>query len=321
MTQEEQAGIIGLSLIDNQLRIVEGVKQLPNEFEVTQLAQGRVRQPFNFDVFADKNMPRRFAEDISRLYETQDFKVKDVAFSLDSRMVFVKKISVDAQLEPDLLKDQIKWEVGQFTVSPVKDYIVDFENLNSNTNGSLSSMLVVVVRKKIVKFLKELFKHTDLRLKVIDVDVFSAQRALQLNYEYNIEDKICLLSIEENKIYLSILKGKSFFLTYDVPLQDEKGVELSIESTARLISKELRRIILDNQLGKGVEDLSDIFLYGDAVEDGLLEELQNSYDVHIDKANPFRKIKLPARIKEDEAVQSRFERYMVPIGAALRGIE
>jgi len=321
MTQQEQTGIIGVSLVDNQLRIVEGVKQLPNEFEITQLAQGRVRQPFNFDVFADKNMPRRFAEDISRLYETQNFKVKDVAFSLDSRMVFVKKVSVDSQLEPDLIKNQVKWEVEQFAISPVKDYVVDFEKLNVDTNGSLSNMLVVVVRKKIVKFLKELFKHTDLRLKVIDVDIFSAQRALQLNYEYKNGDKICLLNIDESKIYLSILKGGNFFLTADIPLQDDKGIRLTTEATARLISKELRRIILDNQLGKGVEDLNDIFLFGDAVEDELLEELQNSYDVHIDKANPFRKIKVPQRIKDDEAIQSRYERYMVAIGAALRGIQ
>lgn len=321
MTQDESIEILGISLIDDQLRIVEGKRPSTKEFQITQIAQGRIRQPFNFEVFSDKNMPRRFAEDITRLYETQNFQVKDVAFSLDSRMVLVKKLSIDRNLDVDKIEDHVKWEVRQFAISPVDRYIIDFEELNSNADGPLNSMLVVVVRKKIVQFLRQVFKHTDLRLKVVDVDIFSAQRALQLNYDYNKSDKIGLINVEEKKIHFSILKGRSFFLTQDGPsLKKNNNLEISEESTTRLISKELRRIIMDHQLGKGVEDLNEIFLYGEAVEDGVLEGLQNSYDVHIDRANPFRKIKLLSQAKED-ITQARSERYMISVGAALRGIQ
>ena len=319
MAQDEKTGILGISLIDDQLRIVESVRLSQNEFEVTQLAQGRIRQRFDFSVFTDKNMPRRFADDITRLYKTQNFKEKKVAFSLDSRMVLVKKIAIDRSLEEELIKGQVKWEVQQFSISPVNEYVIDYEPIHANTNGPFNNMLVVVVRKKIVKFLKEVFKHTDLQLKVVDVDIFSAQRALQLNYDYNNSDKVCLINIEENKIHFSLLHGRSFFLTQEVSTLDNQDIDLNTQSITRLISKELRRIILDHQLGKKIEDLNDIFLYGDAVEDELLEGLQNSYDVHIDRANPFRKIKLNAQI--EDVIQSRSERYMVSVGAALRGMQ
>jgi Tfp pilus assembly PilM family ATPase len=92
------------------------------------------------------------------------------------------------------------------------------------------------------------------------------------------------------------------------------------DSATRLISKELRRIILDNQLGRGIEDLKEIFLYGEAVEDKVLEGLQNSYDVRIDRANPFKKVKLMASAR-DELNRERAERFMVSVGAALRGIQ
>jgi len=321
MTQQENAGILGMSLIDKQLRIVEG-RKLASEIQISKLAQGRIRHQFGFDVFDDKGMPRKIAEDIIRLIETQDFEVKDVAFSLDSRMVLVKKLEVDKELEGDKLKDHINWEVSQFAISPIDEYVIDYEVLKPGSNGTLNNVLVVVVRKRIVHFLKQIFKHTDLKLKVIDVDVFSAQRALQVNYDYNSDDKVGLIAIEDKRIHFSILEGRNLFLTQDVSLfQDSTNADTKDEtSTTRIISKELRRIILDHQLGKSIEDLNEIILYGESVEDQLLEELQNNHDVHIDRANPFKKIKLVNETKE-EINNSRSERFMISVGAAIRGIQ
>jgi len=319
MAPDEGAGILGISLVHDQVRIVEGVKLSANEFQVNKVAHGRVRQAFTFDVFEDKNMPRRFAEDIMRLCEAHKIEVKNAAFSLDSRMVMVKRLAIDRELKLDDLREHVEWEVRQFVISPVDEYVVDFEQLHTDENGDLNSILVVVVRKKVVQFLKKLFKHTDLKLKVVDVDVFSAQRALQVNYDSNSSDKICLIDVEGKKIHFSILKGRNFFLTHEVSTSENGAAEDGLSLT-RLISKELRRIILDHQLGKGVEDLNEVYLYGEAVDDSVLEGLQNAYDVHIDCANPFRRIKLLAQAKEDVS-QTRGERYMISVGAALRGIQ
>jgi Tfp pilus assembly PilM family ATPase len=320
MAEEESTGILGISLVDDQLRMVEGRKKL-NEFQISQITQGRVRQPFTFEVFADKNMARRFAEDVTRLYETQKFQVKQAAFSLDSRMVLIKRFPVDKGLTEGNLQEHIFWEVNQFAISPIDEYIIDFEQLKSNSDGNLSYMLVVVVRKKIVAFLREIFKHTNLQLKVVDVDIFSAQRALQINYDYGHKDRIGLIDVEEKKLHFSILEGENYYLSQDVAFPLNSGpLEIQEESKTRLISKELRRIILDHQLGKRVEDLDEIFLYGEAVEDNVLEGLQNTHDIRIDRANPFRKVKLVAQAKE-AAAETRVERFMISVGAALRGIQ
>jgi Tfp pilus assembly PilM family ATPase len=321
MAQEGNGAILGIALIDDQLRIVEGHKK-SDEFQVSQIAQGRVRQSFNFGVFGDHNVARRFGEDIKRLVETREFQVKDAAFSLDSSMVLIKRIPVDAMLDPKELEDHVFWEVRQFSISPLKEYIVDFESLNSETADQKPGfILVVVVRKKIVEFLKQVFKHTGLNLKVVDVDIFSAQRALQLNYDYNQSNRIGLIDLEEKKVNFCILEGRNYYFSQEVPFpavgNDNDKWD---DSATRLISKELRRIVLDNQLGNGVEDLKEIFLYGEAVEDKVLEGLQNSYDVRIDRANPFKKIKLMTHARE-ELNQERSERFMISVGAALRGIQ
>lgn len=317
MVEDESKRILGVSLIEDQLRMVEGRRSF-DEFHITGLAQGRTRQQFDFEGFGDKNTPRRFAEDITRLYEAQDFQARQAAFSLDSRMVLVKKFPVDDKLKKNKIKEQVHWEVGQFTISPVSEYVVDYEELNAN--GSYHDMLVVVVRKKIVEFLKNIFKNTDLRLKVIDVDIFSAHRALQINYDYDNIEQIGLIDVQERRINFSILKGRKFFLSRDVAFPSVNSGDSLPESATRLISKELRRIILDHQLGQRVEDLNEIFLYGESVEDRVLEELQNSYDVRIERADPFKKVKLLTKAKE-KLGDGRTEPYMISVGAALRGIQ
>jgi Tfp pilus assembly PilM family ATPase len=321
MASDDTRGILGISLIDDQLRIVEGERR-NNELQITRVAHGRVRQPFTFEVFSDKNMPRRFADDITRLCDTQLFEVKQASFSLDSRMVLIKKIPVDKSIDENALPDHIIWEVRQFAISPIKEYIVDFEHLDGgDDNGSLDYLLVVVVRKRVVEFLKQMFRHTSLNLQFIDVDIFSAQRALLLNYDYVTAAKIGLIDIEEKKVNFAILQGRNFCLSHDAAITIANHNEDNWKDSAvRMIAKELRRVILDHQLGRGVEDLSEIFLYGEAVEDGIVEGLQNSYDVRIDRANPFKKVKLTPELRE-KLNQQRSERFMISLGAALRGIQ
>ncbi|MCG8606198.1 pilus assembly protein PilM [bacterium] len=321
MTQEVSAGILGISLIEDQLRIVEGRKEA-EEFQVTRVAHGRVRHVFNLEAIADKNMSRRFAEDINRLYATQDFDARNAAFSLDSSMVLIKKIPVDEQLTDPEIGQQIQWEVGQFTIADVEEYIIDYEEiLSQSRNGSIKEILVVVVRKKIVESLRRVFSHSDLQLKVVDVDLFSAQRALQQNYDYNQSERIGLIDIEDKKAHFSILSGRSYHLSQEVffPANNHQ-MDNKEETAARIISKELKRIVMDEQIGKGVEDLSEIYLYGEAVEDKVVERLQNSYNIRINRANPFKKVRMGSQVA-DEINETRPERFMISVGAALRGIQ
>lgn len=317
MNTQESLGFLGISLIEDQLRIAEGIKSA-NEFQVSHLTQGRVRQPFNFEVFSDNSVVRRFAEDVNRLYETQDFEFKQTSFSLDSRMVMIKKLPVDKALTGEKLHDHVIWEVNQFLISPLEEYVIDFEPLDTDSNDKFDEILIVVVRKKIIEFIKTVFNQTNLALKAIDVDIFSAQRSLQVNYDYENTQRIGLIDVEEKKLNFLILDGQKYFISQDVIFSaNNRSVDLNEDSKATLISKELRRIILDHQLGRSIEDLDEIFLYGEALEDELLEDLQNTYDVRIDRANPFKRVKLTSQAKE-AAHQIKGERFMISVGAALK---
>jgi Tfp pilus assembly PilM family ATPase len=313
-------GMIGISIRDTTLRMAETV-QVGGEFRISRLSQGRVRTPFNFSSFKNHTLIRRYAEDINRLYETADFQVSTGVFILDATMVLIKKIPVDASLQGERLKDHMHWEVAQCVVNPKEEYIIAFERLPSGPEQGSAEVVIVVARRLIIDFLKEMFNNTDLRLRAIDVDVFAAQRAFVQNYEQNENEFVALVDLRNDNFQFSVFKGEMFLLSQDVDYQIEPRGDSSKrddEHLARIISKELRRIIIDQKLGKSVEDMHAIYLYGDGVTDQIVEALQNTHNVRIDRANPFKKIKLASQ-GGDPVMQSQPETFVVPVGAALKG--
>jgi Tfp pilus assembly PilM family ATPase len=201
-------------------------------------------------------------------------------------------------------------------------YIIDFEPLPAENGKDYKQVVVVVARRMVIDYLKEIFKNTDLQLRAIDVDVFAAHRVLMGNYEVNDDEYVALIDVRKDNLQFSIIKGATFYLSQDLEHHQDGESETGKrgdEHKARLISKELRRLIIDYKLGKSVEDMNAVYLYGDGVTDGVMEALQNTHNVRIDRANPFKKIKLASQ-GSDPIFQSQPETFVIPVGAALKGL-
>jgi len=54
------------------------------------------------------------------------------------------------------------------------------------------------------------------------------------------------------------------------------------------------------------------------VKDDILENLQNTYNIRIDRANPFRRLLFAPNVSVDENIWSRPETFTVCVGSALR---
>jgi Tfp pilus assembly PilM family ATPase len=321
MTTAGTQGMVGISIRDTTLRMAEAAR-VAGESRISRLSQGRVRTAFNFVSLQDQSLIRRYAEDINRLYETADFQISSGVFILDANMVMIKKVPIDANLQGQRLKDHVRWEVEQLMINPLDHYILDFEPLPADNGKDYKQVVVVVARRMVIDYLKEIFKNTDLQLQAIDVDVFAAQRVLAGNYEVNEDEYVALIDVRKENLQFSIIKGTTFHLSQDLDYHQEgesETMKRDDEHRARLISKELRRIIIDYKLGKSVEDMHAIYLYGDGVTDAILEALQNTHNVRIDRANPFKKIKLASQ-GSDPIFQSQPETFVIPVGAALKGL-
>ena len=281
----------------------------------------RGRFPFSFESIEDRSTISILRDDINTLYETSGFSSNQIALSIDSDFVLIKKIPIDATLQQDELREHINWEISQLMINDLDHFIIDYEVLDESQRMSHTKQIIVVsIRKSIVEYVRDIFADTDLRLNTIDVDVFSAQRMITDGSVFSPDQKIALIDIRNKNLQFSILHH-GFYLVVEVPYPMDEGVEMNTdkdEHMARIISKELRRIILDNKLGKSIEDMNEVFLYGDGVEDGIVEQLSQAHNVNLHRFNPFEKLTLSDSLNSVE-ITNHPESFVISLGAAIKG--
>jgi Tfp pilus assembly PilM family ATPase len=320
MAKDANRGVIGISIRDTALRMAE-LQPGNGEVKVTRVAQGKVKTPQHFTAFKNEALTHKLAEDLNRLYEVSSFQAQQATFTVDSNMVSIKKVPVDASLKGQRLQDHVHWEIEQCFINPRDEYIIDFEHVPATPDQEYAEAIIVAVRRSIVNFLKKVFRETDLRLSALEVDVFAAHRALSSNYEPEREVYTALIDLRKDNLQFAIIKDRLFLLVQEVdyPVEELGALHADEMFLPRLLSKELRRIILDHKLGKGVEEMRALYLHGDNISDQLVHALQETHKIRIERVNPFRKIKMEDQAA-DPLAQTRPEAFAVCVGAALKKI-
>lgn len=320
MTDGSQEPLLGVVIKDEKIKLIEVEATANNQYRINKITEGKLEHPLNSQAIVHNKYIDEFAEQLRSLIDKFAFNDRNAAFSLANQHVIIKKYPYDADFSDEELVDQVDWEVKQFSFSDKDDYIIDFEKLSSHHNGTQREMVIVAVREAVINYIKQIFSKANIRLKLIDTDVFAAIRAIQKNYECREGEIYSLICIEDKCIEFTLLKGINFFTTHSVQFEfeiDKPKSEIS-EDLSQLISKELRKILLDNKLGEKIENFNRIFLYGDRVQDDMLELLQNTYNVRIDRANPFRRLRFAQNVSVDEYIWSRPETFTICVGSALR---
>jgi len=314
---------LGIYIKDNNIKLIEVEGSSTQQFRINKIVQTKLETPLNIDTICNDHKLGKIGNQLYQIIRSYNLNTQNAIFTLGSQLTLVKKLPYDGDLSDNDLIDQVDWEVKEFSYSPEDEYIVDFQKLQLTSKRQFNEMLIVSVREKIVRHLKKLFSGGKIMVKVIDLDIFAAKRAIEVNYDLRVGDIIALVEINQDGLLFTIIEDKEFCLSQEVSVS-KLGLDISSlessdeEDITKVISKELRRIILDNKLGENIEGLNRIFLYGDLVKDNILESLQNNYNVRIDRANPFRRLLFAPNVSVDENIWSRPETFTVCVGAALR---
>lgn len=320
MTVGSNKPLLGVVIRDEKIKLIEIEATSSNQYRINKITESKLEHPFHAQVIVENQHIEDYAEELRDQIEKFGFNDRNAAISLSSNLVIIKKYPYDEDFSDEELVDQVDWEVKQFSFSEKDDYIIDFEKIKSDSGDSKREMVIVAVREAVIDYMKQIFKKANVRLRMVDTDVFAAIRAIQKNYECRDGEIYALICIEKDWMEFTILKGANFFANHSIPFEMEAGksdVELS-EDLSQLISKELRKLLLDNKLGEKIENFNRIFLYGDMVQDDTLELLQNTYNVRIDRANPFRRLRFAQNVSVDEYIWSRPETFTICVGLALR---
>lgn len=315
-----EEGLVGISICGNQLRMAEVVARSGNK-NISKVASCELKVPYAYDDIRKRENITAIAREIDNLYESGGFESNRASFSLDSEKVLIRKIPVDFPVDATDMRDHALWEASQVLINPLEDYIVDF-HVQKDSSGDENERIIVlvIVRKSIVDYLREIFASTKLHLRGVDVDIFAAQRVVENTYEFTEDSKVAMIDIRDKGVQFSILHY-GFFLEQAVELSTNIPEEKSErnEFLSRMISKEMRRLILDNKLGKSMDDMQEVFVYGEGVDADIIETLVSEHDVNLHRVNPFERITLE-KAPVDPDVTKHPEAYVASVGTAIKGL-
>jgi len=323
MNKVEDDVRFGIYLKRNNFKMVEVEKSSPNQFRINKLFQVNLDSSLDLNSIQSDFQMAEIGNQVHEIFNVFKTEPKKAIFTLENSFAIVKKIPVDSNLSKDEIVDQVNWEVKQFSYSPDDDYIVDFQELETSNEKPVEEIIIVSVRERIIKQLKRIFSTAKISVRVIDLDIFAAIRTVENNYDLKTGELVGLIEIDSHGIQFIILKDTKLYDSQEISLSqmgiEENNLEsVDVDEIAKIISRELKRIVQDHQLGESVETLNRIFLYGDEVRDGVLEKLQSGFNVRIDKINPFRNVFIGPKVSIDEKISSHPETFTVCVGSALR---
>lgn len=277
-------------------------------------------QPFDLETFRTTgeflNGQDKVLQD---LYQQSGGLNRDVSVVLHSGMVLIKKIPVAMGLEEKLLQDQLVWEAGQFLVSPMDDYVVEYQRLPFQDLSGNPFYLLILMRKSVLQGVRILLQKNGLRMQRVDVDLFSNIRALLANYDLDFDVTSVLVDVRRDYIDFIFLRHREFFLSHRVALEKKNPPRLpDEEEIAKLIIKELRRLIFGHRLGKGIEDLNRLFIIGGDGIQSVSQHLLSSISIPLDIVNPFRRVKVSQAVKDSSSFSRYPEKFVSSVGVILR---
>ena len=302
---------LGVYLYGNTLRIVEA--QTENDtFKVVRIAETETDVPLDLKKLDDQTVYPAFVSAINNLVEKKGIMPGSANLALDHRMVIEQIISFDSDLNDSVLQEHLEWEMNQFLISPRDDYNIDYEQITSLKSG-LDRYLVVAVRKKLIKFLTDVFNKSILNLTKIDLDKLAAVRALEKIQPQN--GVVALVDCEDKNYDITLVYNGKFLLSEAVNYSDNELQSEDVNQVSKDLNELLNRLVGRINDSIHMDSFHTVYFFGDKFNRKLLnefEKLSNSYQaVYL---NPFQELQLELDLESQNLVQQYSERFLYCLG-------
>src|SRR5712672_1208287 len=279
------------------------------------------------------------ANAISKIFDTQRIKTKNVATSVSGHSVIVKRVPLPLMTEEELY-DRIPSEASQHIPFDIADV-------------NLSYQLLEAVKKD------KILNHTNVLAQagktpvVVDIDAFGLQNCFEVNYEPDAGQTVALLNIGASVMNINIVRGGIPLFTRDVSVGGnqytdalQKELDLSFEDAERLKKGEDIAGVAEEHRGTILRSVTDILILeiqktfdffratasgesiqkilvagGTARVPGLVDLLREEFAMPVEELNPFRKVLINPGKHSDDQIREMGPRLAIAVGLALRSFD
>ncbi len=279
------------------------------------------------------------ANAISKIFDAQRIKTKNVATSVSGHSVIVKRVPLPLMTE-DELYDRIPSEASQHIPFDIADVNLSYQLLES-MDSQMDVLLVAVKKDKILNHTNVLAQAGKTPV-VVDIDAFGLQNCFEVNYEPDAGQTVALLNIGASVMNINIVRGGGGN-QYTDALQKE--LDLSFEDAERLKRGDSLPSVTDEQKQQILRSVSDILTLeiqktfdffratasgeniqrivvagGTARVPGLVDLLREEFAMPVEELNPFRKVSIDPGKHSDDQIREMAPRLAIAAGAAMPAV-
>lgn len=291
--------ILGLSLSDKSVQAVE-IEQDGNSNTLTAIDEWE--NPLVDKQANDSLAGEKFVESLGAFMKAHQIRAKKVSVALDTARLVLNTIPMDENLTRVEINDQMNWELSQYHPgTPPKEFISDIHILTQHPQERWNEILSVSVKRSDAYGIQQSVARLGLDLHILDVDHFSADTALRINYPDTDRKYLALVGIKENRLDISLIKnGNMESYCYSV-VQSNKEIADQIAALAR-----------------DTQGIRSITAYGPYLDKDLLVQIRRASVLLVEALNPLRHVKVSDSLRLAEHLAVPSYRFASAIGVALR---
>ena len=289
------------------------------------------------------------ANAISKIFDAERIKIRNVATSVSGHSVIVKRVPLPLMTEEELY-DRIPSEASQHIPFDIADVNLSYQLLESM--DSQMDVLLVAVKDKILNHTNVLAQAGKTPM-IVDIDAFALQNCFEVNYEPDSAQTVALLNIGASVMNINIVRGGIPLFTRDVSVGGnqytdalQKELDLSFEDAERLKKGETLPSVTDEQRQQILRSVSDILTLeiqktfdffratasgeniqrivvagGTARVPGLVDLLREEFAMPVEELNPFRRVLINPSRHSDDQIRDIAPRLVIAVGLALRSFD
>jgi len=315
MTDNTKKAMTGLSIHSEHVCLVEIEDNV-----VQRIVSHDLARPFELDALRDsETFLEDQADSLRAAYQRMGGRCREVSVSLPLCTVLLKKVPLALGLEEEMIRDHIFWEADQFLISPRDNFVLDYQRLPFQTPEGNPLYLLVLVRNDVISAIQKMIKESGLRLKRIDVDVFSSIRSITANYDMDPSATTLLVDVQREDVTFILIRQAEYFLSHRMILPQDKTAEGGLDSSeiTRYLIKELKRLVFGHRLGSSIKELGRLYMMGYPSVRSLADQLSETESLDVEVVNPFTRLEVAKGLLQSEAYIAYPERFSASVGATL----
>ena len=339
--------LVGLDIGSSSIKAVE-LKSTKAGYELVSFGTEALAQDTVVDG-AIMDAPQ-VANAISKIFDSEKIKTKNVATSVSGHSVIVKRVPLPLMTEEELY-ERIPSEASQHIPFDIADVNLSYQLLES-MDAQMDVLLVAVKKDKILNHTNVLAQAGKTPV-VVDIDAFGLQNCFEVNYEPDAGQTVALLNIGASVMNINIVRGGIPLFTRDVSVGGnqytdalQKELDLSFEDAEKLkmggtlagVSEEQRSAILRSVSDILILEIQKTFDFfratasgenirrivvagGTARVPGLLDLLKEEFAMPVEELYPFRKVAINPGRHDETQLRELAPRLAIAVGLALRSFD